>query len=153
MIKKDIFFITLILILLCGYLFFRLEKSNKAIVNQLMLLKGFDNRKNNNKNNPYIDIAVKNTIRKHAGEIQTCYNQFISRVSLIQNKSKQKNILNQSGKLELDWQIDEDGEVINPEAIYSEIKDKKFVTCTIERIAQWIFPQPPYGNFQVFFII
>lgn len=84
---------------------------------------------------PYLTGAVKNTIRKRAGDIQKIYLEYL-----------EGNPEKTDGKIEVDWQIEPDGSVISGEVIFSEFGNKEMEQNIIKAIAKWKFPPPPGGR-------
>ena len=79
---------------------------------------------------------MKNTITKHAAEIQKCYNAFLERKPA-----------KTDGLVIVDWQVDTDGKLVKPEVVSSELNDKDFETCVTSKISQWDFPLPPMEKY------
>jgi len=83
----------------------------------------------------YKSNQARNTITKHSSEIQICYNKLVEA-----NKSPQK------GRVNVDWTINPEGNVITPGVISSTFNDKKFESCIINKIKKISFPVPPQGK-------
>jgi len=84
---------------------------------------------------PYIANQVKNTIIKQYPDIQQCYNKFL------EDKPEKTD-----GRVTIDWQIELDGEVSNPELVTSDFANEVLTSCLIEKIKDFKFPPPPYGT-------
>jgi TonB family protein len=85
---------------------------------------------------PYTAKAVKNTIRKRAGKLQELYVAYLAR-----NPEEKSD-----GKVEIDWQIDRDGNTISPEIIFSEFGNAELEKGMLKAISGWKFPPPPSGR-------
>jgi|JI10StandDraft_1071094.scaffolds.fasta_scaffold11911_5 hypothetical protein len=83
----------------------------------------------------YHKREVNNTIRKHMSSIQNCYNQFL-----------EKNPKVSEGKIQFDWQIEPDGDVVKVEKIFSEFDSIEIEKCIQKEISSWSFPPPPEQN-------
>jgi hypothetical protein len=83
---------------------------------------------------PYKDVAVNNTLRKKAGEIQGCYNEFL--------KTNPKKT---DGFVEIDWSIKENGNVKRSELISSDLNADSLNQCILKIIQTIEFPPPPTG--------
>lgn len=51
-----------------------------------------------------------------------------------------------SGPVTMDWQVNEDGEMISPSMVRSSFTDAAFHSCMAKKIAAWHFPEPPFGR-------
>ena len=83
----------------------------------------------------YLDVAVRNTVRKHFFNIQKAYNTYLEKSPAITD-----------GRIEIDWLIDGNGVVVTPEVIYSDFTDKTFLADVLKAISSWNFPPPPNGR-------
>ena len=81
----------------------------------------------------YLKGAVKNTIVKHTGTIQSCF------LKLIESNPD----IPESGRVLVDWQIDSGGKVFEAGVIRDEFSNKEFQACMREKIGGIIFPAPP----------
>ena len=81
----------------------------------------------------YLKGAVKNTIVKHAGSIQSCF------LKLIESNPD----IPESGRVLADWQIDSKGKVFEVGVVRDEYSNKEFQACLREKIGEIIFPAPP----------
>ena len=90
---------------------------------------------------PYISGPVKNTVVKHSSEILACY-----RVFLELNKENTDPKFQKEGSTTMDWQVDEDGEVMAPSVVRSNFTDAAFHACLVKKISAWRFPEPPFGS-------
>ena len=84
----------------------------------------------------YLKGAVKNTIVKHAGSIQSCF------LKLIESTPE----LPESGKVLVDWQIDSGGKVFEVGVVRDEFSNKEFQSCLKTNIGGIVFPAPPSGR-------
>ena len=130
--KKDktIIVVSLFGLIIIGFLFYNqyvIRKENLAL-REMLSSQGSNDPK---KNDPYIANPVKNQIIKGSKELKTCYKAYLA-----------KNPKIREGSIKIDWQIDTDGDVVNPEVIFSQLADKTFEKCLIENIKQWKFPEP-----------
>ncbi|MDH5719726.1 MAG: AgmX/PglI C-terminal domain-containing protein [Spirochaetia bacterium] len=82
---------------------------------------------------PYAENQVKNTVVKNYGDAQTCFNEFLK-----------TNPEQTDGKIKIDWQIDEDGQVINPQLVSFDFKSEALSNCLINKMKAWRFPAPPF---------
>lgn len=83
----------------------------------------------------YLQKAVRNTIRKRAGEIKKLYAQYLESEPDVTD-----------GKVEMDWRIRPDGKVKSAEIIFSEFKDEEFTSGVLKAVSGWNFPPPPFGS-------
>jgi Tfp pilus assembly protein PilO len=83
---------------------------------------------------PYKEVAVNNALRKKAGEIQKCYNEFLK-----------TNPPKTDGFVEIDWNILEDGKVKKAELVSSNLDTDSLTQCILKIIASIEFPPPPTG--------
>jgi hypothetical protein len=126
-----------VVVLLFGFLLYQnhdLRKQQDRLIAEIRQ-QGGGGDKEGRREDPYRAKAVKNTVTKYAGEIQTCYNDMISR-----------KIAKTDGKVKLDWRIVPSGKVIAAGIVFSEIGDDVFNGCMIKKISSWEFPQPPFGE-------
>lgn len=82
---------------------------------------------------PYRQGAVANTIRKKAGEIQRCYNEFIARTDGPTD-----------GDIQMDWRIQSAGAGESAGRVKSGFGDDALFACMSGRINAWDFPPPPF---------
>jgi hypothetical protein len=73
--------------------------------------------------------AIHQVIREHIGEVRECYSERL------------KDHPNASGKIVLEWDIDENGNVKAPHAKRSV--DRDLEECLIAKLKTWKFPVPP----------
>jgi len=83
---------------------------------------------------PYKDAAVKNTLRKHAGEIQKLWVDYLK-----------KGPARTEGSIEADWQIDPDGDVAEAGIIHSEFDDRALNDGVVKVLKNIQYPPPPGG--------
>ena len=81
----------------------------------------------------YRQGAIANTIRKNAGDIQQCYNEFIARTDGPTD-----------GEIQMDWRIQGAGESESAERVKSAFGDDVLFACMSGRINAWDFPPPPF---------
>ena len=84
----------------------------------------------------YLKGAVKNTIVKHAGSIQSCF------LKLIESNPD----IPESGRVLVDWQIDSGGKVFEAGVIRDEFSNKEFQSCLGTKIGEIVFPATPSGR-------
>ena len=85
---------------------------------------------------PYHDHQVKNTIMKNRGDVIKCYNAFVD-----EKPADPKQTKITDGPMKIDFEIDDDGDVIKAGKI-GGIGDEKMSTCVIAVIKRWKFPEP-----------
>lgn len=83
----------------------------------------------------YHKREVNNTIKKHMSSIQSCYNSLL-----------EKNPKVSEGKIQFDWQIEPDGDVVKAEKIESDFDSIDLELCIKKEISSWTFPPPPDQN-------
>lgn len=83
---------------------------------------------------PYIAGAVKNTLRKHAVEMQKLW------VAYLKNDPAKTE-----GFIEADWQIEPDGDVVDAGVIHSEFDDKALNEGVAKALKNIQYPPPPSG--------
>lgn len=83
---------------------------------------------------PYKDEAVKNTLRKHAAEIQKLWVAYLDR-----------NPARTEGVIETDWQIGADGEVVEAGVVHSEFDDRELNEGIAKVLRGIKYPPPPMG--------
>ncbi|MBI4996989.1 MAG: AgmX/PglI C-terminal domain-containing protein [Rhodocyclales bacterium] len=83
---------------------------------------------------PYRDEAVKNTLRKHAAEIQKLWIAYLAR-----------HPARTEGAIEADWQIDPDGRVAEAAIIHSEFEDRQLNEGVAKVLQDIRYPPPPTG--------
>jgi hypothetical protein len=84
----------------------------------------------------YLKGAVKNTIVKHTGTIQSCF------LKLIESNPD----IPESGRVLVDWQIDSGGKVFEAGVIRDEFSNKEFQSCLGTKIGEIVFPATPSGR-------
>ncbi|HMV45141.1 MAG TPA: AgmX/PglI C-terminal domain-containing protein [Leptospiraceae bacterium] len=126
--RNKIFIVASVLIVFVfGYFLF--ERSKKETIAPLQIetdKKGLSH---------YHKREVNNTIKKHMGSIQSCYNQML-----------EKNPKVTEGKIQFDWQIKPDGDVVKAEKIQSDFDSTDLEDCIKKEISSWSFPPPPEQN-------
>lgn len=83
---------------------------------------------------PYRDEAVKNTLRKHAAEIQKAWIAYLA-----------KHPARTEGAIEADWQIDPDGRVAEAAIIHSDFEDRDLSEAVAKALKDIRYPPPPTG--------
>ena len=84
----------------------------------------------------YLKGAVKNTIVKHAGSVQSCF------LKLIESNPD----IPESGRVLVDWQINSGGKVFEAGVVSDEFSNKEFQACLREKIGEIVFPSTPSGR-------
>lgn len=84
---------------------------------------------------PYIANQVKNTITKNYIPIRDCWNAYVD-----------SNPEVTQGRITVDWQIDLDGDVLDPEIVLSDFANEELTSCLLKVIGKIEFPPPPYGQ-------
>jgi hypothetical protein len=82
----------------------------------------------------YRDEAVKNTLRKHATEIQKLWIAYLA-----------KHPSRTEGAIEADWQIDPDGRVAEVGIIHSDFADMDLAEGVAKVLREITYPPPPTG--------
>ena len=118
-----------------GYELSETRKENRELLQQLLQVRqqGGGNREGQE---AYLKGAVKNTIVKHTGTIQSCF------LKLIESNPD----IAESGRVLVDWQIDSEGKVFEAGVIRDEFSNKEFQTCLKTNIGGIVFPAPPSGR-------
>ena len=115
-----------------GYEFTETRRLNQELVQQLLQSRQQGGGSGEG-HEAYLKGAVKNTIVKHAGSIQSCF------LKLIESNPD----IPESGRVLVDWQIDSGGKVFEAGVIRDEFSNKDFQSCLREKIGEIIFPAPP----------
>ena len=118
-----------------GYELTETRKENQELVQQLLQARQQGGGRGKG-HEAYLKGAVKNTIVKHTGTIQSCF------LKLIESNPD----IPESGKVMVDWQIDSGGKVFDAGVIRDEFSNKKFQTCLKTNIGGIVFPAPPSGR-------
>ena len=125
------------IILMVGLAYLGYELSETRKVNQELVQQLFQARQqgggSGEGHEAYLKGAVKNTIVKHAGSIQSCF------LKLIESNPD----IPESGRVLVDWQIDSKGKVFEAGVVSDEFSNKEFQACLREKIGEIIFPAPP----------
>lgn len=87
------------------------------------------------KADPYKEIAVNNTLKKIAPEIQKCYNIFI-----------ETNPEKTDGFVEIDWIVFPEGKVKKVELVNSDLNSDVLNACIFTKIQNTEFPPPPFST-------
>jgi len=80
----------------------------------------------------YKNQAVKNTIRKHVSELQKPWLDYLSNSPSITQ-----------GAIEIDWEIDAQGNIDSAGIIHSEFAEKAFERNLLTAVQKIKFPHPP----------
>ena len=115
-----------------GYELTETRRVNQELVQQLLQARQ-QSGGSGGRYEAYLKGAVKNTIVKHAGSIQSCF------LKLIESNPD----IPESGRALVDWQIDSGGKVFEAGVIRDEFSNKDFQSCLREKIGEIIFPAPP----------
>ena len=118
-----------------GYELNETRRENQVLVQQILQIRQ-QGGKSGEGQEAYLKGAVKNTIVKHAGLIQSCY------LSLIESTPE----LPERGKVFVDWQIDSGGKVFEAGVVRDEFSNKEFQSCIRKNIGNIVFPAPPSGR-------
>jgi hypothetical protein len=118
-----------------GYDLSETRKENQKLVQQLLKARQQGGGSGEGQET-YLKGAVKNTIVKHAGSIQSCF------LKLIESNPD----IPESGRVLVDWQIDPGGKVFEAGVIRDEFSNKEFQSCLGTKIGEIIFPAPPSGR-------
>jgi hypothetical protein len=110
-------------------IYFIFTKQNKEIISPIQ------NETDKKGVSHYHKREVNNTIKKHMNKIQNCYNKML-----------EKNPKISEGKIQFDWQIEPDGNVLKAEKIYSDFDSLELEECIQKEISSWSFPPPPEQN-------
>ena len=118
-----------------GYELSETRKENRELLQQLLQVRqqGGENREGQE---AYLKGAVKNTIVKHTGSIQSCF------LKLIESNPD----IPESGRVLVDWQIDSGGKVFEAGVVRDEFSNKEFQSCLKTNIGGIVFPAPPSGR-------
>lgn len=81
---------------------------------------------------PYRDKAVKNTVRKQANAIQQLWLAHLKQQAAVTE-----------GSVEVDWQIDADGSVVDIGVVHSDFADSTLNRGVVKVIQATRFPPPP----------
>jgi hypothetical protein len=118
-----------------GYELTETRKVNQDLVQQLLQSRQQSDGSGGGQE-AYLKGAVKNTIVKHTGTIQSCF------LKLIESNPD----ISESGKVLIDWQIDSGGKVFEAGVISDEFSNKEFQSCLGTKISGIVFPAPPSGR-------
>ena len=118
-----------------GYELTETRRVNQELVQQLLQARQ-QSGGSGGRYEAYLKGAVKNTIVKHTGTIQSCF------LKLIESNPD----IPESGRVLVDWQIDSGGKVFEAGVIRDEFSNKEFQTCLKTNIGGIVFPAPPSGR-------
>ena len=118
-----------------GYELTETRRVNQELVQQLLQARQ-QSGGSGGRYEAYLKGAVKNTIVKHAGSIQSCF------LKLIESNPD----IPESGRALVDWQIDSGGKVFEAGVIRDEFSNKEFQSCLGTKIGEIVFPAPPSGR-------
>jgi hypothetical protein len=77
--------------------------------------------------------AIRRVIAENIGQIRACYENALNREPDL------------TGKLILEWQIDQDGKPSNAKVKKTSLNSQVVTNCVIHRLYTWRFPKPPPG--------
>ena len=128
------------IILMVGLVYLEYElsetrKENQELIQQLLQVRQQVGG-NREGQEAYLKGAVKNTIVKNAGSIQSCF------LKLIESNPD----IPESGRVLVDWQIDSGGKVFEAGVIRDEFSNKEFQSCLGTKIGEIVFPATPSGR-------
>ena len=129
---------SLVLLAALVYLSYELSetrKENQELVQQLLKARQQGGGSGEGQE-AYLKGAVKNTIVKHTGTIQSCF------LKLIESNPD----IPESGRVLVDWQIDSGGKVFEAGVIRDEFSNKEFQSCLGTKIGEIVFPATPSGR-------
>ena len=118
-----------------GYELNETRRENQVLVQQILQIRQ-QGGKSGEGQEAYLKGAVKNTIVKHAGSVQSCF------LKLIESNPD----IPESGRVLVDWQIDSGGKVFEAGVIRDEFSNKEFQSCLGTKIGEIVFPAPPSGR-------
>ena len=118
-----------------GYEFTETRRVNQELVQQLLQARQQGGGSGEGQE-AYLKGAVKNTIVKHTGTIQSCF------LKLIESNPD----IPESGRVLVDWQIDSGGKVFEAGVIRDEFSNKEFQSCLGTKIGEIVFPATPSGR-------
>ena len=124
--------VMLVALVYLGYELTETRRVNQELVQQLLQSRQQSDGSGGGQE-AYLKGAVKNTIVKHTGTIQSCF------LKLIESNPD----ISESGKVLIDWQIDSGGKVFEAGVIGDEFSNKEFQNCLREKIGEILFPVPP----------
>ena len=128
------------IILMVGLVYLEYElsetrKENQELIQQLLQVRQQSGGSEEGRKS-YLKGAVKNTIVKNAGSIQSCF------LKLIESNPD----IPESGRVLVDWQIDSGGKVFEAGVIRDEFSNKEFQSCLGTKIGEIVFPATPSGR-------
>ena len=118
-----------------GYELKETRKENQRLVQQLLKARQQGGGSGEGQK-AYLKGAVKNTIVKHAGSVQSCF------LKLIESNPD----IPESGRVLVDWQIDSKGKVFEAGVVRDEFSNKEFQSCLGTKIGEIVFPATPSGR-------
>ena len=118
-----------------GYELSETRKENQELIQQLLQVRQQGGGSGEGQET-YLKGAVKNTIVKHTGSIQSCF------LKLIESNPD----IPESGRVLVDWQIDSGGKVFEAGVVRDEFSNKEFQSCIRKNIGNIVFPAPPSGR-------
>ena len=126
---------TISLLLFLGYQLWETQQRNQELTLRLLQVqeKVVEGSK---RQEIYLSKAVKNTLVKQADLIQPCY------LNLLESSAK----INGTGKVLMDWQIDEEGRVFGAGVVRDSFGNSEFQQCLTTIISKIVFPKPPLGD-------
>ena len=118
-----------------GYELTETRRVNQELVQQLLQARQ-QSGGSGGRYEAYLKGAVKNTIVKHTGTIQSCF------LKLIESNPD----IPESGRVLVDWQIDSGGKVFEAGVIRNEFSNKEFQNCLGAKIGEIVFPATSSGR-------
>lgn len=80
--------------------------------------------------------AIRRVIKARILEVKSCYNRVLNTLE------KGRRL---EGKVVLGWEIIEKGQARNVKVVSSTLNNTQVENCIRDRLASWIFPEPPTG--------
>ncbi len=129
------------LLALIAFMYYRMNRMEERYLRMITESRQGAPGRDGRSTDPYISGPVKNTVVKYSSEILSCYREFLER-----NKENKDPKFQKEGSTTMDWQVDDDGEVLSPSVVRSSFTDGTFHSCMVKKITAWRFPEPPFGT-------
>lgn len=129
------------LLALIAFMYYRMNRMEERYLQLMSQSQQGGAGRDGRGTDPYISGPVKNTVVKRSSEILACYREYLER-----NKENTDPKFLKEGSATMDWQVDDDGEVMAPSVVRSSFTDNAFHSCMVNKIAAWRFPEPPFGT-------